>query len=172
MGGHRLDSVYQTEPNVKQNSACQTKYLGWDAPLIPAAARFLCDRYGDSLTVDLSSLVCVLPSARSLSTLKHRLRIEADHRGCSVELPTTVTIGQFAEYLYEPDLPLALEFEQTLAWATVLRAMPGEELKPLVPVVIDPESIGPWVEFGGTLRRLHELLAANRLSFTDVAGVA
>jgi hypothetical protein len=82
-----------------------------------------------------------------------------------------VTIGGLSEQLYQPPLPVALELEQTLAWATVLRALPPDQLTPLIPIVPEPESIGPWVDLGGTLRRLHALLAANQLSFAAVAQV-
>lgn len=153
---------------MKQSAACETHFLGWDAPLLPAAARFLCDRSESSDLIDLRKLLCVLPSARSSADLKGQLEGQAARRNAELYLPEIVTIGELAEKLYQPSLPVALELEQTLAWATVLQAMAPEDLRPLIPVVPEQEPIGPWVDFGGTLRRLHELLSANLLSFEDV----
>ncbi len=153
---------------MKQSTSCETHFLGWETPLLPAAAKFLCERFSTSDAIDLRSLLCVLPSARGLSNLERLLRSEAEQTNVELHLPQIVTTGQLAESLYVPALPIALELEQTLAWATVLQAIPPEELTPLIPVVPEREPIGPWVELGGTLRRLHEVLAANSLSFEAV----
>lgn len=154
---------------MKQNSSCETHFLGWDAPLLPNAARRLVADNAATDQIDLRQYVCVLPSARSIENLKQELTDESNRLGIELRYPAIATIGQLAELLYDPTLPLALELEQTLAWATVLQAVPPEELKPLIPVVPDHEPIGPWVDLGGTLRRLHEVLSANLLSFADVA---
>ncbi len=154
---------------MNQTSTCETHFLGWDAPLLPAAAQFLGERFHARDTIDLSKLICVLPSARGMVNLERCLHQAALGIGAKLRLPKITTIGQLAETLYEPQLPVALELEQTLAWARVLRTIPPIDLKPLIPVVPEPDPIGPWVDFGGTLRRLQEELAANLLSFDDVA---
>ncbi len=154
---------------MKQSSNCRLDFLGWDRPLLPTAAVFLCDSLATGAEVDLSSLICVLPSARSAAKFEKLLRDQARQRGMDYLPPEIVTVGQLAERLYQPPLPIALELEQILAWARVLQSIQPTDLTPLIPVVPEQEPIGPWIDFGGTLRRLHEELAAHRLTFADVA---
>ncbi len=154
------------------STTCETLYLGWDAPLLPRAVGVLRERYAADGEWRLGSLDCVLPSAHSARRLHELLQLEAETRGWNLARPRIMTLGQLAERLYQPPLPVALEFEQSLAWARVLRAMEPEHLAPLIPVIPPAEPIGPWLELAGTLRGLHEELASSRLSFADVAEVA
>jgi RecB family exonuclease len=152
-----------------QRSSAETHFFRVDKPLLPQVAAFLIDRVVNSRSADLSDLLCVLPSSRSSSDLKQILLAVASDRGIDVKLPALVTTGELAERLYQPAVPVALELEQTLAWARVLQATEPEELRPLLPVDPDRNSLGPWLDLGGTLRRLHEELASYRRSFADVA---
>ena len=93
----------------------------------------------------------------------------AQNMGRSLRPPRITTVGELAELLYQAPRPLALELEQTLAWTRALQSMAPHDLKPLFPTVPEPEPIGPWVDFSGMLRRLHEELAAHCYSFDDVA---
>ena len=154
------------------STSCETLFLGWDAPLLPRAVETLRDRYVVDGTWRLGALDCVLPSAHSAHRLKELLQCEAEAWGLDLQPPRIMTLGQLAEQLYQPPAPVALEFEQTLAWARVLRSMEPEQLVPLIPVIPPAEPIGPWLELGGTLRGLHEELASSRLSFAEVVEVA
>ncbi len=116
--------------------------------------------------------MCVLPSSRSTRRLASLLGREAEAHDLQYDGPDIITVGQLAERLYQPNLPVALEFEQTLAWARVLRAMHPDDLEPLIPTIPLPEPIGPWLELAGTLRRLHEELSSSRLTFKDVVEAA
>ncbi|MDA7864973.1 PD-(D/E)XK nuclease family protein, partial [bacterium] len=85
--------------------------------------------------------------------------------------PRIITIGQLAECLHTPEIPVALEIEQTLAWASVMRNRHPDELKPLFPIIPPSEPIGPWLDLASTMRRLHEDLSANEMTFRSVVDV-
>ncbi len=115
--------------------------------------------------------MCVLPSTRGGINLARCLKQAAGNIGGSLRLPRITTVGDLAEHLYQAPQPIALELEQTLAWARALRSIAPDNLKPLFPIVPEPEPLGPWVDISGMLRRLHEELAAHGYSFDDVAPV-
>ncbi len=159
--------------NVKLfSTSCETLFLGWNAPLLPAAAGFLRERFASRHQLDLSSLICVLPSSRSAGRLSALLKREGQTHDLQYQPADIITVGQLAERLYQPKAPIALEFEQTLAWARVLRGSHPDDLQPLIPTIPPPEPIGPWLELAGTIRRLHEELSSSRLSFGDVVEAA
>lgn len=136
------------------------------------AVTLLRERFTSQQRLDLSRLICVLPTTRGTRRLEALLRAEAESHDLQYEWPEIITVGQLAERLYQPELPAALEFEQTLAWARVLRDMHPDDLQPLITTVPTPEPIGPWLELAGMLRRLHEELSTSQLSFRDVVEVA
>lgn len=151
--------------------SCEPHFLGWHAPLLPAAVQTLIDRFAKGAQLDLRSLICVLPSTRSARQLEILLRREAGARELDYQPPEFITIGQLPERLYQPSAPIASEFEQTLCWTRVLRAKHPDDLDPLIPSVPAAEPIGPWLELAAALRRVHEELAANRLTFEKVIEV-
>ncbi|MAI35161.1 MAG: PD-(D/E)XK nuclease family protein [Rubripirellula sp.] len=153
------------------STSCETVYLGWDAPLLPRAASFLRQRFSVKTDCDLSSTICVLPSSRGVQRFKQLLRHEMVSHSLQYSLPKIITIGQLAEFLHTHEIPVALELEQTLAWASVLRAKHPDDLKPLFPVIPAPEPIGAWLDLASTMRRLHEDLSANEMTFRSVVDV-
>lgn len=154
------------------STSCETEFLGWDAPLLPLAAERICEKYGTSDALDLTSLICVLPALRSARRLEALLVQSAAARNLPYQPPELITVGALPERLYRPTCPVALEFEQTLGWARALRERSPESLSPVLPSVPPPEPIGPWLELAMILRRLHEELAASGLSFGDVVAKA
>ncbi|MCG8650839.1 MAG: PD-(D/E)XK nuclease family protein, partial [Pirellulales bacterium] len=130
------------------------------------------DRFEQDGCWDLEQVVCVLPSARAVQRFETLLQWEAEEQGLSIRPPQIITIGSLPELLYRAEAPVALEFEQTLAWAQVLQATDRQSLAPLVPRVPSPEPIGPWLELASTIRRLHADLASNKLEFTEVIEAA
>ncbi|WP_146459606.1 PD-(D/E)XK nuclease family protein [Rubripirellula tenax] len=154
------------------STSCETVFAGWEGPLLPKAVTILGDRFRSGQSLDLSELLCVLPSARGTHRLHSLLLEYATGLGLEYRRPDITTIGSLAERLYVPTTPLALEFEQTLAWANVLRQLPAEELEPLIPVVPPSEPIAPWLDLAAMLRRLHTELAASELTFQHVFDVA
>ena len=152
---------------------CERVFLGWDQPFLHASSKYLIDRFlgetrspGDGL--DLSTWTCVLPSAQSVLGFRATLSAMCGEAGLELEWPRVVAVGELAESLYQPRVPLAIEFEQTLAWVRVLRQQPPDDLEPLLPVLPESESLGAWMEIASTLRRLESDLASECLSFRDV----
>ncbi|MEO1528735.1 MAG: hypothetical protein AAFX06_25220, partial [Planctomycetota bacterium] len=155
---------------------CERVFVGWDQPFLHAASKFLVDRFwgddplrGDQL--DLSTWTCVLPSAQSVLGFRGALRQACGVAGLELVSPKIVAVGELAESLYQPRNPLAIEFEQTLAWVRVLERQVPADLEPLLPVVPESESLGAWIEIASTLRRLESDLAAECLSFANVVEV-
>ncbi|WP_153555506.1 PD-(D/E)XK nuclease family protein [Roseimaritima sediminicola] len=143
-------------------------FLGWDSPLLPAAATYLRERYQTNGRWDLSGTLLVVPTARAGRRLQSLLRRQAEQHGVSLSLGSILTVGALPERLYEPDAEVALELEQTLAWTQVLVAATPEQLSPLMRNLPPEEPLTPWMELGAALRRLHQTLAADDLRFADV----
>ncbi len=158
--------------NPPPTKPCETLCLGWSEPLLPRCVALLRDRFADPTCWDLEPHVCVLPSTRAVQRFHSLLQQEAEQTGVVLRPPQVITVGQLPELLYQSQALFATEFEQTLAWAQVLRAAGAAVLAPLVPIVPPPEPIGPWLELASTLRRLHEDLSSNQLTFADVIDVA
>ncbi|WP_372895466.1 PD-(D/E)XK nuclease family protein [Stieleria sp.] len=150
---------------------CRREFLGWDRPLLPGVVRYFIDQAGETGRLDLSDWICVLPTAQSMLRFGRLLQSAADDQGLDYLAPRITTSGELAELLYQPEAPIAIEFEQTLAWARVLRHRDAESLRPLLPVLPESDAIGPWLELAGTLRRLTADLAAHEVSFADVVSV-
>ncbi|MDG2221082.1 MAG: PD-(D/E)XK nuclease family protein [Rubripirellula sp.] len=154
------------------STSCETKFLGWDAPLLPVAATTLRQRYAQGDHLDLSGFILVLPTSHSASQMSERLRAAAESDQLQYQPPKIITVGQLAEQLYEPPHRIALELEQTLAWAQVLRNFSPDELQPLLPVIPAPEPVGPWMEIAGAINRLHQELSTSQFTFHDVIELA
>ena len=154
------------------STSCETVFLGWDSPLLPRAAGFLRERFAGKGNCDLSGAICVLPSSRGVQRFTQLLRDEMVSQGLQYSLPKIITIGHLADFLHTHEIPVALEIEQTLAWASVLRTQEPDDLKPLFPVIPALEPIGAWLDLASTMRRLHEDLSANEMTFRSVVDVA
>ena len=166
--------------NMPNSHSTQTHFLGWDAPLLVTSAEFLIEKYSQNQYFDGSKLLCVLPTQRSVNRIAKLLLQAAGKHGIDCILPSFITIGELPEQLYSSTRQTALEFEQTLAWASVLQKTAPEMLLLLIPTPPNASgssgasgaeggSIEPWLELASTLRRLHAELSTNQLRFGDVA---
>ena len=140
--------------------------------MLPRVAAQLRQRFASSGRLDLGDLVCVLPSSRGTERLRSLIDQEAEQGELQLSPPELITVGQLASRLYRPARPIALDFEQTLAWAHVLMNRHADALRPLVTNVPVGESITTWLELAGTIRRLHTELASNGLTFDEVAAAS
>lgn len=151
--------------------------MGWQSPLLPNVARYFVEHHsidhhsGDG-RLDLGDWVCALPTAQSAVRFSQLLQANADAQELEYVAPAVLTSGDLAETLYVPQRPIAIEFEQTLAWARVLRQQDADSLRPLLPVLPESDSLGAWLELAGTLRRLSADLAAHNVSFSEVLKVS
>ncbi|TWU43251.1 ATP-dependent helicase/deoxyribonuclease subunit B [Novipirellula aureliae] len=153
----------------------ELEFVGWEKPLLPQVAHVLGKRFSNSSSsgeLNLSDWICVLPTSYALDRFEKLLAAKSADSGWKLRKPECLTVGQLPEKLYRPKRPLAIEFEQTLAWSGVLANTPATELSPLVPTLPASEEIDSWMELAATLRGLHEDLASNRLTFLDVANVS
>ena len=154
-------------------------FLGWDGPLIPRVAEWMCNHFtiknadpGSLFNddwLDLSGWICALPTAQSQIQFSRELRRFADIRRLEYAAPEILSVGQLPERLYAPTRPLAIEIEQTLAWSKVLSDTAPSLLAPLVPKLPDSDEVESWVELASTIRRLQNELASDRLTFAEVA---
>ena len=147
-------------------------FLGWDAPLLTSATGALIEKFASGSSSDeawdFSNLLCVLPTARSANRLSKLLSDSASSSQTDFQPPLIITVGELPEHLYETSVPAALEFEQTLAWASVMRDADPAGMSALLPNLPPAQPIAPWLELAGTIRRLHEDLASSNLTFHDV----
>lgn len=123
-------------------------------------------------TWDLSGLIVALPTSWATVRLAELLAQRAKRDRLTYRPPMLVTAGELPERLYTGDVPAAIEFEQTLAWARVLKRQSADQMRPLVPVMPESASLAAWLELAGTLRRLAADLASHQVPFSDVLAVA
>src|SRR5262245_34775400 len=148
------------------------EFLGWDRPALPEAAHRLAQRYRQGHTLDLSRLIVVAPGQRAGRRLRELLAFLAEDKGLVFTPPNVVTEGLLPELLYTPKKPFATDLVQDLAWAQVLRELPGTMRRHLVPQPPDDGDTRRWLELGQVLRRLHRELAADGLDFAAVLAAA
>jgi inactivated superfamily I helicase len=146
-------------------------FLDWSEPALPAAARWLIDRFvGTSSNgqLDLSGVIVVLPGSRAGRRLLEILVAEADRRSFALTPPKITTEHELPELLYEPQRPFASQLTQQLAWAEALQASPASLRRHFLPVPPAPSDTARWLELGDLLSRLHTELAADGLDFQRV----
>jgi ATP-dependent helicase/nuclease subunit B len=163
------------ERSAMKSKGSQTLYLGRKRPLLHSTVDFIernwpVDRSRGELVWNLSNLLIVLPSARSGRRLFALLteRTKTIGNGCTLVRPRIITVGELAGNLCKPNLPIASEIEQTLAWARVLVETPDDQLSALLSTLPPREPLTPWIELASTLRGLHEDLAAGEIDFAAV----
>lgn len=160
---------------MKTLKRCQTLFLGWDQPLLASCVQHLRSQHGpmagQSHVWSLDHFLVVLPTRRSGRRLRQLLKSRAVQDGLELVAPEVITVGELPEHLYsrDDDVILADELERTLAWTASLQQAAPETLAPVFPVLPQGEAWSAWIELATTIRRLHEDLASNNLTFADVA---
>ncbi len=147
----------------------ETRFLGWDGPLLPAAVAVLRERFTSNGRWDLSGVTCVLPATHGVRRLKELLGDAAREAEVQLTPPDVITVGQLPDRLYEAPCRIARDLEQTLGWARALRGADPQSLGTVLPQVPQREPMEPWLEVAATIRRMKTDLAANRLRFREVA---
>ncbi|WDQ14619.1 PD-(D/E)XK nuclease family protein [Rhodopirellula sp. P2] len=149
----------------------QTIFLGWNQPLLVSSLQWLKETNGPKPPTkgdwDLSHLDLVFPSRRAIDRMRELLLAEANAAEQTLRPPRMLTVGDLPSRLYESDAA-ALDFEQTLAWARVLAAANQDDLSVLISSPPAPDAADAWLELGGTMRRLHNSIAAEGLTYADV----
>ncbi|MGQ9575030.1 MAG: PD-(D/E)XK nuclease family protein [Thermoguttaceae bacterium] len=147
----------------------QRVFLGWDRPGLTAAVEYLVGRFGRPGLVDLGGVVIAVPGARAGRRLLELLVEQAEQQGSILTPPRIVTVGVLPELLYRAARPFASDLVQELVWITALGRMPRERLASVVPSLPAEGEFGAWLSLAKMLADLHRELAAEDLSFADVA---
>src|SRR5690606_6517459 len=103
-------------------------FLGWDEPILRAAARHLAETRAAEGALDLRSLVAGVPGARAGRRLKELLLEEAERRELRYAPPRVVTLGGLPELFYRPSRPLAPPVVVRRVWAEALTAAADDRL--------------------------------------------
>lgn len=149
-------------------------FLNEQQPALPQAAAFLLDRYGGGSVADLQGTIVVVPGARAGRRLLEILVAQVDQQRLEFWPPQIVTVGRLPELLYESRQRFADVLLQNVAWSYALRQMDAEIVQRVIPHV--PDSVGErawrdvdWLEYGTLLCSQYRSLAAESLTFADVA---
>ena len=141
-------------------------YLGWnDAPL-GEAAKWLWGEYRG----DCSNVTVALPGGRAGRRLLELLTGLAAESGEALQPPRILTAGQLTDELVVLPKPPAGRLSRTLAWDGALGRLSRREL---LAIASRPPAAGDLVgrmRLAERLRTLHGELAAEGLTFGDVAG--
>jgi len=148
--------------------AIQRHFLGWHQPALPAVADFLIERYCLGQAWDLSRVILVIPGQRAGRRLLEILVDRATQQNLALVPPTITTEGHLPERLYRPKRELASELVQQLTWMKVLRQMPHEKRRHLLPYPPAETDTTSWLQLSEMMQRLHQELAADGLDFSDV----
>ena len=150
-------------------SAITRRFLDWRLPALPQAAQWLCEGALRDGEVDLSGVIVVLPGSRAGRRLLELLVDAASHRHAPLIPPQIATVGRLPELLYVPKRPFASELVQQLAWIEAIQALRPDALARLLPHPPAKDDFLRWLALGELLQRQYRELAADNLSFADVA---
>jgi len=140
-------------------------FLGWNDPLLPAAADWLVAEHGD----DLGELLVALPGARAGRRLGELL---ARRLPSSWRPPRIVTAGRLPDELLALELPIAPRLVRTLLWAQALADLPERPRRHLLATPPARDDRHAWFELAAEVRALFGELAAEGRSFADVLRLA
>ncbi|WP_417847552.1 PD-(D/E)XK nuclease family protein [Thalassoglobus sp.] len=141
-------------------------FLNWSQPALPAFVEELIKRYRDGREVDLSNVIVVFPGRQAG---RRFLEILTDKSAGEAIPPRIITVGTLPEFLYLPKFPFASPLTQKLAWAEALKGLQRDQLEVVIPQPPEDYDVDAWLRLGELLRRQHRELAADGLSFSDVA---
>ncbi len=154
--------------------ATTLEHLGWDKPVLPAAARWLAQRFGDQL----GEVLLVVPAARAGRRLTELLAERFDGKSWTPPGVTTLRAlpgrltqdaAQDADPAGEPVLePLAADWIR----ATLLRDADRGVLEAVVPRPPGSDDWRGWLALARQLGRLDDELAGALLTPADVPGQA
>ena len=139
------------------------------APFIDYLVDYLFNKYRKNDFWDMSNVLLVVPSARVRLETLEQILIRAEKERVLWEIPKIVTIGRAPEYFYQQTRPFADDVTQFLAWGKAVESSDKNKRAKFFPVIPDKDDLTKRILFGQMLGALHENLAAESLSFADVA---
>jgi ATP-dependent helicase/nuclease subunit B len=146
-------------------------FLGFESPALESAGAFLLERFRRKHLLDMRNAMIVLPGRRPGRRLREILAEHAAEARLIPALPEIRTTGTLPEELYVSEHPFASELVQQLTWARVLHQADDVDRNAVVPAAPygDDASDLAWLDMGALLRRYQLELAADGLTFADVA---
>ena len=144
-------------------------FLDWRRPGLPAAARYLAERFAAGGALDLRNVVVAVPGGRAGRRLLELLVELADEGRLRLSPPRIVTVGHLPELLYEAKRPFAGDLAQQLAWVEALQSSDAAVLAAAGAAPPDKNDLPAWLALGHMLAGLHRELAADALNFAAVA---
>jgi ATP-dependent helicase/nuclease subunit B len=145
--------------------------LSWDRPLLPQAVGWLAADWPGTGPLDLSHLLVVVPTRQSGRRLREALAAHAHTRGQAV-FPPRVVPPETLSTLGGPMSGVASRLASQLAWITVLRSSPLEELRAVFPVEPVARDFAWARRLAAQFMRLQTTLAEAGLRMADVAARA
>ena len=149
----------------------QTHFLGLDQPTLVAAGDFLLQKYRRGSVLRMDQLTVVTPTARAGRRLKQRLAETCDAQALAFLPPRLVTTSEVPELFYAPKRGFASTATQQLAWTYALKHAGRSVRRCLIPGTEEGDdwSALRWLDAGRIFWRLYRQLAAEGLSFSDIA---
>jgi len=153
--------------------AIERIFLGTAQPALHSVVDYLIADRNSGDWLDLSRHTLVTPGSRATRRLRELLFLSVRERGLKYLPPTITTIGSIPESLYESRLPFASEWVQQLTWARAVREVDESIRRSVFPQTTSATatrySESDWLELGRLLRGTYRGLAAEALSFSEVA---
>lgn len=147
----------------------RTRFLGWDRPALHTAAEHLLADAPDGPEVDLSGEIVVVPGERAGRRLQELLIDGAETRGRPLRPGRVVTVGALPELLYRPERPPPPGLAARLAWARALGSLRTADVHLLMARPPGRDDLPGWVSIARLVERVQSELAAELLSFGEVA---
>jgi RecB family exonuclease len=143
-------------------------FLGWDRPVLSAAAECIRATVAPGELCDLSGTLIVVPGRRAA---RRMLELLLEQTGGRLQPPQIVTVSALPELLYEPQWPFAGELTQKLAWIKALRGLSAGEAALVVRELPAKQDFTAWLALAELLQQHHRELAAYNLSFRNAADI-
>lgn len=135
-------------------------FLGWKAPVLRSAARWILAELG----TELGDVLVAVPGARAARRLRELLALAAPKDWLP---PRVLTQGELVDQLVPLERPAAARLTRTLVWERALEALDAADLALLQRRASD--ALGERLRLAETVRALHGELAPEGRDFAALA---
>ncbi|NUQ61139.1 MAG: PD-(D/E)XK nuclease family protein [Pirellulales bacterium] len=144
-------------------------FLDWSRSPLESAVDYLVEQFRTENRLDFGKTILAVPGGRAGRRLTELLIDRAEQEKLTLRPPKVVTVGKLPEQLYVAKRPFADSLVQQLAWSRALRQTGAKKLDRVLPAVPAEDDLPGWLGLSGALARLHMELAAENLTFAQVA---
>ncbi len=123
--------------------------------------------FGTADSLDLSRVIIVTPGSRPGRRMLELFAVAAGRM--SFMPPRFLTAGNLPEALYQPRKPMASDLVSVLAWREALVKIKPKELRLVFPDLPDKSDLQGWCDIAREVLSIHATLAADSVSFSEVA---